>query len=188
MPLAHRRPLLLILALAGCRSTNPALYSLAVPPGPTLPGGPKVVALREVSLAGYLDRQQIIRSSEDYRLTVSEDEWWGEPLGGMLTRVLVQALAQRLPRSSVVGADTAIRLTPDASLEISIQRLDANRDGAVTLVAQIAAGYRSGRREPVVRTFATSVPPDGPDMRAHVAAASVAVGRLTDATASMLQG
>src|SRR3954465_15182438 len=120
----RRRSLLPLLALAGCRSANPNLYSLVVPPGPTLAGGPKVVALREVSLAGYLDRQQIIRSSEDYRLTVSEDEWWGEPLGGMLTRVLVEALAQRLPRSSVVGADTAIRLTADASLEISIQRLD----------------------------------------------------------------
>ena len=57
------------------------------------------------------------------------------------------ALAQRLPRSSVVGADTAIRVTPDATVEISIQRLDANRDGAVTLVAQIAVGYRSGRRD-----------------------------------------
>ena len=107
---AHRRSL----AAASWRSPGagrpiPVLYSLAVPPGPTLPGGPKVVALREVSLAGYLDRLQIVRSSEDYRLTVSENEWWGEPLGGMLTRVLAAALAQRLPRSSVVGADTAIR-------------------------------------------------------------------------------
>jgi len=188
MPPAQRRSILLLLAFAGCRSTNPTLYSLVVPPGPTLSGGPKVVAVREVSLAGYLDRQQIVRSSEDYRLTVSEDDWWGEPLGGMLTRVLVQALAQRLPRSSVIGADTAIRVMPDVTVEVSIQRLDANRDGMVTLVAQIAAGHRSGRREPAVRAFTTSVPPDGLDMRAHVAAASVAVGRLADATAGMLQG
>jgi uncharacterized protein len=188
MPLAHRRPLLLILALAGCRSTNPALYSLAVPPGPTLPGGPKVVALREVSLAGYLDRQQIVRSSEDYRLTVSENDWWGEPLGGLLTRVLAEALAQRLPRSSVVAADTAIRVMPDATVEIGIQRLDANRAGAVVLAAQIAVGFREGRRTPLVRPFTTAVPQDGADTRAHVAAASVAVGRLADAAAGMLQG
>ncbi|WP_431268067.1 PqiC family protein [Dankookia sp. P2] len=146
-----------------------------------------MVAVREVSLAGYLDRQQIVRSSEDYRLTVSEDDWWGEPLGGMLTRVLVQALAQRLPRSSVIGADTAIRVTPDATVEISIQRLDANREGGVILVAQIAVGHRNGRQDPMVRAFTTSVPPDGSDMRAYVAAASVAVGQLADAAASQLQ-
>src|SRR3954447_20145770 len=158
MTLARREILLLLLALAGCRSTNPNLYSLVVPPGPTLPGGPKVVALRDVSLAGYLDRLPIVRSSENYRLTVADNEWWGEPLGGMLTRVLTAALAQRLPRSSVVGADTAISVTPDMTVEISIQRLDGNSEGAVALVAQIAVGNRGGRRPPVVRSFTTTVP------------------------------
>jgi uncharacterized protein len=188
MPPTRRRSLLLLLAFAGCRSANPNLYSLVVPPGPTLPGGPKLVALREVSLAGYLDRQQIVRSSEDYRLTVSENDWWGEPLGGLLTRVLAEALAQRLPRSSVVAADTAIRVMPDATVEIGIQRLDANRAGAVVLAAQIAVGFREGRRTPLVRPFTTAVPQDGADTRAHAAAASVAVGRLADAAAGMLQG
>src|SRR3954469_13056384 len=131
MPPARRDTFLLLLALAGCRSASPNLYSLVVPPGPILPGGPKVVALRDVSLAGYLDRLQIVRSTDDYRLTVSENDWWGEPLGGMLTRGLAEALAQRLPRSVVVGADTALTVTPDATAEISIQRLDANRAGMV---------------------------------------------------------
>src|SRR5690349_636948 len=184
----RRRSLLMFLLLAGCRSPAPDLYSLVVPPGPVLPGGPKVVALREVSLAGYLDRQQIVRSAEDYRLTVAENDWWGEPLGGMLTRVLAEALAQRLPRSSVVAADTAITATPDATVEISIRRLDANREGAVVLAAQIAVGLRSGRRGSLVRPFTTAVPQDGPDTRAYVAAASIAVGRLADAAADMLQG
>ena len=188
MPPARRRSLLLLLALAGCRSSNPNLYSLVVPSGPALPGGPKLVAVREVSLAGYLDRQAIVRSSEDYRLTVSENDWWGEPLGGMLTRVLAEALAQRLPRSSVVGADTAIRVVPDATVEIGIQRLDANREGAVVLNAQIAITFRTGRRGSVVRPFTTAVPQEGPDMRAYVGAASVAVGQLADAAAGMLQG
>lgn len=188
MPPACHRRLLPLLALAGCRSANPDLYSLTVPPGPVLPGGPKVIDLRNVSLAGYLDRQQIVRSSEGYRLVVSENDWWGEPLGSMLTRVLAEALAQRLPRSSVVAADTAIRVMPEATVEISIQRLDANREAAVILTAQIAVTFRAGRRGSVVRPFTVTVPQDGPDMRAYVAAVSVAVGRLADAAASMLQG
>jgi uncharacterized protein len=188
MTLTRRETLLLFLPLAGCRSANPNLYSLVVPPGPALPSGPKVVALRDVSLAGYLDRQQIVRSSEDYQLTVSENDWWGEPFSGMLTRMLAAALAQRLPRSTVVGADTAISVTPDATVEIGIQRLDANRAGAVTMAAQIAVSYRRGRRDAVVRPFTTSVPQDGADARSFVAAASIAVGRLADAAASLLQG
>ncbi|MFC7477719.1 membrane integrity-associated transporter subunit PqiC [Dankookia sp. GCM10030260] len=180
-------PLGLLPLLAGCRSPDPRLYSLVVPPGPALPGGPKVVALRDVSLAGYLDRLQIVRSSEDFRLTVSDSEWWGEPLGGMLTRVLAVALAQRLPRSSVVGADTAISVSPDVTVEISIQRLDSDGEGAVALVAQIAIGQRAGRRAPIVRSFNTAVPQVGTDARSFVAAASVAVGRLADASAGLLQ-
>src|SRR3954451_12329940 len=117
MPPARRRSLLLLLALAGCRSANPNLYSLVGPPGPALPGGPKLVALREVSLAGYLDRQAIVRSAEDYRLTVAEHAWWGGALGGMLTCVWTEARAQLLPRSRVVAADAAIRMTPDATVE-----------------------------------------------------------------------
>lgn len=183
-----RRSLLMLLVFAGCRSADPSLYSLVVPPGPVLPGGPKVVALREVSLAGYLDRQQIVRSSEGYRLTLSANDWWGEPLAGMLTRVLAEALAQRLPRSSVVAADTAITVTPHATVEISIQRLDANREEAVVLAAQIAINHRTGRRGNVMRPFTTAIPQEGPEMRAYVAAASIAVGRLADATAGMLQG
>ena len=182
-----RRGLLLLLPLAGCRSPNPVLYSLVVPPGPVLMGGPKVVALRDVSLAGYLDRLQIVRSSDDYRLTVQENEWWGEPLGGMLTRVLVGAVSQRLPRSSVVGTSTTSALSPDATVEVSIQRLDADRAGPVTLAAQIAASYRSERRAPAVRPFIASVPQETPDTRGFVAAASVAVGQLADAIASMLR-
>ena len=80
-------------------------------------------------------------------------------------------------------------MTPDATVEISIQRLDANREGAVALAAQIAVGYRGGRRG--ARRAVLQPPPCRRMARtraAHVAAASVAVGRLADATASMLQG
>ena len=58
----------------------------------------------------------------------------------------------------------------------------------MTLVAQIAVGQRNGRRAPVVRPFNTAVPQAGTDARSFVAAASVAVGRLADAAAGLLQG
>ena len=57
----------------------------------------KVVQLRDIGLASYLDRREIVRSSEGYRLDVRSNDWWGQPLGGMLARALVVGLSQRLP-------------------------------------------------------------------------------------------
>ena len=55
--------------LAACRSTEPLLYALLQAPGTPRRGGPRNVAVRAVSLARYLDRVQIVRSVDDYRLS-----------------------------------------------------------------------------------------------------------------------
>lgn len=87
--------------LAGCASSNPTLYTLAVVPGPVHAGAPCLIEPRGIALARYLERSQIVRSSEDFRLDVLGNEWWGEPLDAMLGLVLVQELTDRLPGSTV---------------------------------------------------------------------------------------
>src|ERR1700761_3153871 len=111
-----RRRLIALFALlpATCRSPNPTLYTLALVPGPTQVGAPKVVELRSIALARYRERSQIVRSSDDFRLDVSGNDWWGEPLDAMLSRVLVQELTDRLPGSMVFAENGAIGATPDA--------------------------------------------------------------------------
>ena len=71
-------------------------------------------------------------------MDVLSNEWWGEPLDAMMSRILVQELNQRLPGSTVYGDSGAISTPPDATVEINLQRFDLNRDGAVLLAAQIA--------------------------------------------------
>ncbi len=97
----QRRVLLVSLApaalLSACASPNPVLYTLAPIPGIPQPGGPKVIVLREIGLARYLERSQIVRSSENYRLDVSSNDWWGESLAAMIGRILQEELSQRLP-------------------------------------------------------------------------------------------
>src|SRR4029077_19641459 len=88
-------------ALAACSSPSPVLYTIAPVPGAVQSGGPKVVALQQISMARYLERSQIVRSSENYRLDGIPNDWWGEPLGAMLSRVLIEELGQRLPQSVV---------------------------------------------------------------------------------------
>jgi uncharacterized protein len=68
------------LTAMSCSSPNPNLYTIAPVPGSELSGGPQVVALHGVGIARYLQRSQIVRSSEDFRVNLRANDWWGEPL------------------------------------------------------------------------------------------------------------
>ncbi len=182
---------LLALSVASCASPNPALYTLAPVPGAPVLGhqavGPKIVLIRQIGLARFLDRQQIVRSSENYRLDVQANDWWGEPLGSMLGRVLAEDLTQRLPGTTVYPESGAVSVTPDATVELNIQRLDADAAGHLVLAAQAAVTFEQRRGGPIARSFRFSVPPAGPGVRGEVAAMSTAIGRLADGLATMLR-
>jgi uncharacterized lipoprotein YmbA len=125
------------------------------------------------------------RSSENYRLDVMSNDWWGEPLAPMLNRVLVEELGQRLPQSIVIADNGAVTARPDATVEVNIQRLD--EDAAGNLVLQAQAGVRATRQtEPELRSFRFAVAPPAPGISGEVAAISTAVGRLADGIAAML--
>jgi hypothetical protein len=183
--LLRRRVLWLLAALpAACTSANPTLYTLAMEPGPVRHGAPAQIELRAIALARYLDRSQIVRSSEDFRLDVQGNDWWGEPLDAMLSRVLVQDLSQRLPASLVFAENSAVSATPEVSVELNVQRIDEDHSGAVLLLAQMAT-IRPGH-EAVTRNLRIAVAPAGAGTPALVGAMSKAVAELADAIAGLL--
>lgn len=174
-----------LLALAACTtSPEPNLYTIAPVSGETHTGAPKAIALHQLSVARYLERSQIVRSSENYRLDVMANDWWGEPLGAMLARVLVDELNQRLPGSTVYAETGAVSVTPDADIELNITRLDLNASG--TLVLQAQAAVTKGDGSPVTQGFHFEVPPPTNTVVGEVAAISTAVGQLADGVAAML--
>jgi uncharacterized lipoprotein YmbA len=173
-------------ALGACRSAEPVLYAMQPVPGVPRRGGPRNIGVREVALARYLDRTQIVRSVADYRLDVSGNDWWGEALDTMMTRLLVENLAQRLPASNVVATGGAISVTPEALVEVNLQRLGQSAPDTLALTAQVAVTLREPRRRETTRTEALTAPVAGPEMAAFVGAASIATGRLADAVAAML--
>jgi len=176
--------LALVAVLASCSSPNPKLYILAMVPGKTHHGAPAAIDLRAIAIAHYLERSQIVRSSEGYRLDVLSNEWWGEPLDTMMGRILVQELNQRLPGSTVYSDSGAISTPADATVEINLQRFDLDRDGDVLMAAQVAVeGKRSASRAVALKQR----PEDG-TTPALVAAMSVAVAQLADTIAEMLAG
>ena len=178
--------LAMIVMLAACTSSPPpALYTIAPVSGAPMSGAPKVIMLQQVVLARYLERQQIVRSSENYRLDVQSNDWWGEPLGAMLGRVLAEELGERLPGSTVLGENGGISSSPDATIELNIQRLDKDASGALILQAQAGVAFK-GRGASTLRSFRFSVAPPTPDVSGEVAAISTAVGQLADGLAAML--
>jgi hypothetical protein len=188
MPLGRRRFASLALPFLGaaCSSPDPVYYTVATRTGPSFPSGPKIVALKDISLASYLDRREIVRSSQGYKLDVMSNDWWGEPLASMLGRVLVVELAQRLPHSTVYAESGAINADPNATVAINLQRLDADKAGALILLAQVAVEFNRPRRQ-AARTFAISKPLPTQDIPGLVAAISDAIGELADGIAALLQ-
>jgi hypothetical protein len=176
----------LAIALAACSSSpEPALYTIAPVSGTPQTGAPKAILLQQIGLARYLERSQIVRSSENYRLDVMANDWWGEPLGAMLSRVLIGELGQRLPQSVVFGELGAVSTSPDATLALSVQRLDEDATGTVILEAQASVSF-TGLTAPVLRNFRFTATPTEPGVPGEVPAISAAVGHLADGLAAML--
>jgi uncharacterized protein len=148
-------------------------------------GGPKVVMIERVVIANYLDRSQIVQSSEDYRVNLKSNDWWAESLATMLRRVLQQELSQRLPQSAILSETGAVSASADAAIDVDFHRLDEDKSGNVVLQAQVSVSFK-GSKAPVLRSFNFSVPSGTPGVTGQVPAISAAVAQLADGLATML--
>jgi hypothetical protein len=177
----------LLMSLAACSSPSPVLYTIVPVPGAEQPASPKVILVQQIGLARYLERSQIVRSSENYKLDVMSNDWWGEPLGAMLNRVLVDELQQRLPRSVVISEVGAVSAPADATVTLNVQRMDEDASGNLILQSQAGIFFK-GRTAPVLHNFRFSIAPGAPGIPGEVAAISRAVGQLADGLAALLAG
>ncbi len=153
-------PAIAAACLAGCASPDPALYTIAAVQGPAQnsadrAGAPKVVLLRQIApgaLPGPPADRPLVG---ELPARGAVEHWWGEPLGAMLSRVLVEEFGHRLPGSAVYAESGAVSVSPDASVELNIQRLDADAAGNVVLTAQAAVVFRA----PTQRAGHAELPP-----------------------------
>ena len=180
-------PLLTLLALATCRSADPAYYTLAPIRGAARGGAPKLIELRRPGVAGYLDRSEIVRSNSAYQLSLNAGERWGEPFSDMVGRVLAEDLNTRLPGTSVFTSTGAISAETGARVELDVQRFDLDPGGQVVLLAQVAVSRSNNRSNPVAQPIRETVTPAGPASSDYVAAMSVALARAADQIAALLR-
>jgi len=183
--LRHLLAVMVPVLVLGCSSPDPNLYTIGPVNGAERSSAANVILLQQIGLERYLERPQIVRSSENYRLDVMSNEQWGEPLGAMLSRILVAELGQRLPRSAVIRETGAVSAPADATIALNVQRLDEDASGVLVLQAQASVIFK-GRAAPLLRQFRFSVPPPAPGTPGEVAAISTALGQLADGIASMV--
>ena len=150
-------------------------------------GGPRTVQLRRPGLAGYLDRPEIVRGGGPYRLDVAGTERWGEALGDLIGRVTAENLAARLPGATVFTEAGSITADPDATVELDVQRFDADASGQVVLLAQVSVQRGREREGASTRTLRLTAVPASAGTADLVAAMSRALGQLADEAAGMLR-
>jgi uncharacterized lipoprotein YmbA len=173
----------------GCGTSPPStFYALSAQSGTAERSPVHTLKLRRPAIAGYLDRQVIVKTVVNHRLGLVDTDRWAAPLDEMLGRVLAQDVEQRLAGSVVFTEDGAITADANLTLEVDVRRFDVGDGGKVNLVAEIAMEKGDAHAPLGTRTIELQQVPQGPTTQALVAAMSDLVGKLADAIAALVQG
>jgi uncharacterized lipoprotein YmbA len=172
--------------LAACASSPPTLVAL---PAATTPGARQApdaavtVRLRHVHVADYLDGFPVVIGRDGQVLVVADRTEWAERPSQGMSRVLRDALSQRLGSSRVLIAGDGRRA--DADLSVDLLALDPARD-ALTLDARWSFVCRSTGQSHGGRT-AVRVEMSAATPQAVATATSEALSRLADALVAELR-
>ncbi|MDB4973119.1 MAG: hypothetical protein JWN48_1460 [Myxococcaceae bacterium] len=175
-----RHSLMLLALLAACtRSSDPRLYTLVEAKSAASYPSARTIEVRRPSMAGYLDRREIVRGVLQERLDVASDANWAEPLDAMFGRVLAADLSLRLPRSRVFTDLNTLGAVSDVRIDIELQRFDQSADG---LVLRALVALRNGAQMAPVNIEAIELRQPGKQraVDGQVAAMNALLGQLAD--------
>jgi uncharacterized lipoprotein YmbA len=178
------------LALAACASSPPALLALpsALPSTTTsgehqAAGAAMTVRLRRVHVPDYLDGFPVVTGRDGQVLVVANRTEWAERPSQGISRVLRDALAQRLGSNRVLIAGDGRRA--DADLSVELLALDPAHD-ALTLDARWSFACRGTGQSRGGRT-AVRVEMSAATSQVVASATSEALSQLADAVVAELR-
>lgn len=141
----------LLLILSGCFSASPnsTFYNLTpiAKAESSVYNKPRfLVGVEAVSIPIYLLKPQIItRDADGVELTISEFNRWGEPLNGMLQRIIATDLAIYLPNSQIKPKGY-ISEQFDYEILVEITNFDSTLGKQATLDAWWSIFDKNGKR------------------------------------------
>jgi uncharacterized protein len=181
-----RACLLALCLLAACtRSTDPRLYTLVAEASRASYPIAATIEVRRPSIAGYLDRREIVLGVRDEQLELARDSHWAEPLDAMIGRVLAADLALRLPKSQVLTDLSSLGVVPGVRIDTEVQRFELGADGLV-LRAMVVIRRGAESSPAHLETVELVDRAAGHDSPAVVAALNGLLGKLADRVASSL--
>src|SRR5262249_24625669 len=129
----------LLVMLAACslggKAPNYHYYVLDSHHGRATPvEGGRTLAIAQVNLPGYLDREQIATRTVENRLVYSSTDRWAEPLDQAFERTLREDLAARLAPSGIEVQSRAG--SPTYELVVDVQRFERVGQDRVELWAR----------------------------------------------------
>ena len=173
------------LFLAACAA--PKSYYVLTPEGPAPSGGGMAVGVGPVSLAGYLDRANLVFQESGNRMAVAESHRWAGDLEENVARVTATNLGRRLGTGNVRtypwGSDSELRY----QVSLDIRQLHGTAGGEAVLDAAWRVYSLPDRRMVASKSWSGSEPlkADGYDELA--AAQSRLLGRLASEIAATLR-
>ncbi len=144
---------------------------------------PSTVAVSQVTIPRYLDREAIVTRADDYRLDYSKQDRWAEPLDDAFARTLRQDLATTLASSGIAVPPHAGAPTYD--LQIEILRFERRGTDRVELWARWT--LRATGEPAQVHEARIQIPMATPASSDAAAALSQAVARLATEIATQVQ-
>ena len=117
-----------------------------------VPGG-GILIVDEVGVAPYIDKTQMVRRLDTWRVSSDEFEVWAEPISDLITAQMVDALGARFNPDNVMPAKSARGLNARYRVGAEVLRLDVDSSNLVTLGARWIASAERSRCDPVTRRF-----------------------------------
>ncbi|HEX3759240.1 MAG TPA: PqiC family protein [Kofleriaceae bacterium] len=161
------------------------LTSRATPGSPSASAGPaqRTLGIDQVTIPGYLDREQIASRTTSHHLAYSTTDRWAEPLDQAFERTLREDLAARLvPRGIQVSSRGE---APTCELTVEVRRFEQSGPDHVELWARWVV--RSDQDVVATDETRTRVAMPGRDSNAMAAALSEAIARMATEIADRVQ-
>ena len=135
-----------------------------------------IVGVGPIKMPRYLDRPQIVTSSGESEIFLSENDRWAEPLTDNFTRVIAQNLYALRCAKNVVTYPWSPSISCDYVVKAEVLRMDGTLGGTASLEVwwSIADGVRKGQL--VSKRSNYNEPTKGPGYAALVEAQNRALG------------
>ena len=179
---------LLIMLLAGCRSSPPKRFYVldaVASQQPLTTTTESGIQVASVSIPPSLDRQEMVRKSASGALQISDVNRWGAPLADMTQNVLTRDLMDRLSAGKVIGSQIS---AADGTCEITVDILQFGGDaqGDITLVGGWSSSRLGTNAPPRVRNVRFNERAAAADYAAEAQVMNRLLGKLADDMAQTL--